>query len=181
MKPWPSVVRFEKAKKQFKEVSRTLEAFEYWFGPYPFYEDSYKLVEVPYLGMEHQSSVTYGNGYQNGYKGIDFSSLILALVIEGVAICILIILYGGSIPSIGFVVTWAFVSESATRRSRSTFLHCEYLIPVFLIQWCTHGTHSTPIAVKILKHPWVLRYFRCINFILIYGFLAFHSYFQCIG
>ena len=63
----------EKAKKQFKEVSRTLEAFEYWFGPYPFYEDSYKLVEVPYLGMEHQSSVTYGNGYQNGYKGIDLS------------------------------------------------------------------------------------------------------------
>ena len=63
----------EKAKKQFKEVSRTLEAFEYWFGPYPFYEDSYKLVEVPYLGMEHQSSVTYGNGYKNGYKGIDLS------------------------------------------------------------------------------------------------------------
>ncbi len=63
----------EKAKKQFKEVSRTLEAFEYWFGPYPFYEDSYKLVEVPYLGMEHQSSVTYGNDYQNGYKGIDLS------------------------------------------------------------------------------------------------------------
>ncbi len=63
----------EKAKKQFKEVSRTLEAFEHWFGPYPFYKDSYKLVEVPYLGMEHQSSVTYGNGYQNGYKGIDLS------------------------------------------------------------------------------------------------------------
>ena len=63
----------EKAKKQFKEVSRTLEAFEHWFGPYPFYEDSYKLVEVPYLGMEHQSSVTYGNSYQNGYKGIDLS------------------------------------------------------------------------------------------------------------
>jgi len=63
----------EKAKKQFKEVSRTLEAFEHWFGPYPFYEDSYKLVEVPYLGMEHQSSVTYGNGYKNGYKGIDLS------------------------------------------------------------------------------------------------------------
>lgn len=63
----------EKAKKQFKEASRTLEAFEHWFGPYPFYEDSFKLVEVPYLGMEHQSSVTYGNGYQNGYKGIDLS------------------------------------------------------------------------------------------------------------
>ncbi|PZX92680.1 M1 family peptidase [Flavobacterium aquariorum] len=62
-----------KAKEQFKEVPRMLKAFEYWFGPYPFYEDSYKLVEVPYLGMEHQSSVTYGNGYQNGYLGRDLS------------------------------------------------------------------------------------------------------------
>jgi len=50
-----------------------LKAFEHWFGPYPFYEDSYKLVEVPYLGMEHQSSVTYGNGYKNGYMGYDLS------------------------------------------------------------------------------------------------------------
>jgi len=63
----------EKAKKQFKEAPRTLEAFEHWFGPYPFYKDSFKLVEVPYLGMEHQSSVTYGNGYQNGYRGYDLS------------------------------------------------------------------------------------------------------------
>lgn len=62
-----------KAKKQFKEVPRMLKAFEYWFGPYPFYEDGYKLVEVPYLGMEHQSSVTYGNGFQNGYLGEDLS------------------------------------------------------------------------------------------------------------
>lgn len=63
----------EKAKKQFKQASSTLEAFEHWFGPYPFYEDSFKLVEVPYLGMEHQSSVTYGNGYKNGYRGRDLS------------------------------------------------------------------------------------------------------------
>lgn len=61
------------AKEHFKEVPRMLEAFEHWFGPYPFYEDSYKLVEAPYLGMEHQSSVTYGNGYQNGYRGSDLS------------------------------------------------------------------------------------------------------------
>lgn len=59
----------EKAKEQFKQGAMTIEAFEHWFGPYPFYEDSYKLVEVPYLGMEHQSSVTYGNGFQNGYRG----------------------------------------------------------------------------------------------------------------
>jgi aminopeptidase N len=63
----------EKAKVHFKQVPMMLEAFEYWFGPYPFYEDGYKLVEAPYLGMEHQSSVTYGNGYQNGYLGRDVS------------------------------------------------------------------------------------------------------------
>jgi len=62
-----------KAKEQFKDAKRTMEAFEHWFGPYPFYEDSYKLVEAPYLGMEHQSSVTYGNGYKNGYRGRDLS------------------------------------------------------------------------------------------------------------
>ncbi|WP_242917574.1 M1 family metallopeptidase [Pontibacter liquoris] len=62
-----------KARKQFKEVPRMLAAFEHWFGPYPFYEDSYKLVQVPYLGMEHQSSVTYGNDFKNGYLGRDLS------------------------------------------------------------------------------------------------------------
>jgi aminopeptidase N len=62
-----------KAKEQFKDVPRMLKAFENWFGPYPFYEDSYKLVEAPYLGMEHQSSVTYGNGFKNGYRGRDLS------------------------------------------------------------------------------------------------------------
>ncbi len=64
----------EKARKQFKQAPLMMEAFEHWFGPYPFYEDSYKLVEAPYLGMEHQSSVTYGNGFENGYLGSDVSS-----------------------------------------------------------------------------------------------------------
>jgi aminopeptidase N len=62
-----------KAKEQFKDVPKMLKAFEHWFGPYPFYEDSYKLVEAPYLGMEHQSCVTYGNGFKNGYLGRDLS------------------------------------------------------------------------------------------------------------
>ncbi|MDO9181012.1 MAG: M1 family metallopeptidase [Bacteriovorax sp.] len=62
-----------KAKIHFQDVPRMLKAFEHWFGPYPFYEDSYKLVETPYLGMEHQSSVTYGNKFQNGYLGRDLS------------------------------------------------------------------------------------------------------------
>lgn len=64
----------EKAKVQFSQVAGMMDAFEHWFGPYPFYEDGFKLIEVPYLGMEHQSAVTYGNGYQNGYRGTDLSS-----------------------------------------------------------------------------------------------------------
>ncbi|CAM1339721.1 M1 family metallopeptidase [Tenacibaculum aestuarii] len=63
----------EKAKEQFKDAPKMMKAFEHWFGKYPFYEDGFKLVEVPYLGMEHQSSVTYGNQYKNGYLGRDLS------------------------------------------------------------------------------------------------------------
>jgi aminopeptidase N len=63
----------EKAKVHFQDAGRMMKAFEHWFGPYPFYEDGFKLVDAPYLGMEHQSSVTYGNGYQMGYRGRDLS------------------------------------------------------------------------------------------------------------
>ena len=64
----------EKAREQFTgQVKPMMDAFEYWFGPYPFYEDGFKLIEVPYLGMEHQSAVTYGNDYANGYRGRDLS------------------------------------------------------------------------------------------------------------
>ena len=63
----------EKAQEHFKDAPKMMKAFEHWFGPYPFYKDGYKLVEVPYLGMEHQSSVTYGNQYMNGYLGHDLS------------------------------------------------------------------------------------------------------------
>lgn len=70
---WVLDYNLDKAKKQFEQVKPMLSAFEYWFGPYPFYEDSYKLVDSPYLGMEHQSNVAYGNGYQNGYRGKDLS------------------------------------------------------------------------------------------------------------
>jgi len=63
----------EKAKTHFKDAPKMMKAFEHWFGKYPFYEDSFKLVEVPYLGMEHQSSVTYGNQYKKGYLGRDLS------------------------------------------------------------------------------------------------------------
>jgi aminopeptidase N len=70
---WVLKDNLEKAKIQFKDATRMMKAFEHWFGPYPFYEDSYKLVEVPYLGMEHQSAISYGNKYGNGYLGSDLS------------------------------------------------------------------------------------------------------------
>ena len=76
----------ERAVKQFKEAPRTMKAFEHWFGPYPFYEDSYKLVQVPYLGMEHQSSVTYGNGFQNGYRGTDLSDTGVGLLFDFIVV-----------------------------------------------------------------------------------------------
>ncbi len=71
---WPLSYNLEKAKKQLLPNARNmLSAFEYWFGPYPFYEDGYKLVESHHLGMEHQSGTAYGNHYQNGYLGNDLS------------------------------------------------------------------------------------------------------------
>ena len=64
----------QKAKKQFgADVKPMLKVFEYWFGPYPFYRDGFKLIDAPYLGMEHQSAVAYGNKYQKGYLGTDLS------------------------------------------------------------------------------------------------------------
>lgn len=63
----------EGAERQFAQVKPMLECFEHWFGKYPFYQDGFKLVEVPYLGMEHQSNVAYGNKYMNGYLGRDLS------------------------------------------------------------------------------------------------------------
>ncbi len=63
----------DKAKIQFQQAKPMLHCFEFWLGKYPFYEDGYKLIEVPYLGMEHQSAVTYGNKFKNGYLGRDLS------------------------------------------------------------------------------------------------------------
>jgi aminopeptidase N len=70
---WVLDYNLTKAKEQFRQVDSMLKCFEYWMGPYPFYEDGYKLVEAPHLGMEHQSAVAYGNKFGNGYLGKDLS------------------------------------------------------------------------------------------------------------
>ena len=114
-----------KAKEQFKDAKRTMAAFEHWFGPYPFYQDSYKLVEAPYLGMEHQSSVTYGNGYKNGYLGWDRSHSGWGLKFD------FIIVhesahewFANNITSIDIADMW--IHESFTNYSESLFVEYHY-------------------------------------------------------
>jgi aminopeptidase N len=70
---WVLDYDLQKAKKHFQGVDSMLSCFEYWFGPYPFYEDGYKLVQSPHLGMEHQSAIAYGNHFLQGYLGKDLS------------------------------------------------------------------------------------------------------------
>lgn len=70
---WPLEHNLEPARRQWEQAKSMLACFEHWFGPYPWYDDGFKLVETPHLGMEHQSAVAYGNGYMNGYRGRDLS------------------------------------------------------------------------------------------------------------
>lgn len=70
---WPLAYNEEAARRQFQQTKPMLACFEHWFGPYPWYEDGFKLVETPHLGMEHQSAIAYGNQYMNGYRGRDLS------------------------------------------------------------------------------------------------------------
>ena len=65
----------DKAKVQFAQAKGMIEAYEHYFGPYPFAKDGYKLIEVPYSGMEHQSAVTYGNHFKNGYLENDWTGV----------------------------------------------------------------------------------------------------------
>lgn len=136
---WVLKDNLEKAKEQFKDAPRTMEAFEHWFGPYPFYEDSYKLVEVPYLGMEHQSSVTYGNGYQNGYLGRDISGTGWGLKFD------FIIIHESGHEWFANNITYKdmadmWVHESFTNYSESLFL--EYFLGKEVAYEYVRGTRS---------------------------------------
>jgi aminopeptidase N len=127
---WVLSYNLEKAKKHFAaNVPQMLKAFEHWFGPYPWYEDGYKLIETPHLGMEHQSGVAYGNHYVNGYyaghrgkpEGIDLSGTGLGLTWD------FIIVhesghewFGNNITSKDIADMW--IHESFTNYSESLFI-----------------------------------------------------------
>jgi aminopeptidase N len=115
----------DKATEHFKVVKPMLKCFEYWFGKYPFYKDSYKLVDAPYLGMEHQSAVAYGNNYQMGYKGTDLSGTGWGLKWD------FIVVhesghewFGNSITSKDIADMW--IHESFTNYSETLFVECQY-------------------------------------------------------
>ncbi len=115
----------ERARIHFEEVKPMLECFQSKFGPYPFSEDGYKLVETPYLGMEHQSAVAYGNQYLKGYAGRDLSKTGIGLLFD------FIIIhesghewFGNSITSKDIADMW--IHEGFTCYSESVYLECQY-------------------------------------------------------
>ncbi len=115
----------EKAKTHFAaDVKPMLKCFEYWFGPYPFYRDGFKLVESPHLGMEHQTAVAYGNKYLKGYLGRDLSGTGLGLIFD------FIIVhesghewFGNQVTSKDIADMW--IHEGFTNYSESLFVECQ--------------------------------------------------------
>ncbi|WP_246197774.1 M1 family metallopeptidase [Chitinophaga agrisoli] len=122
---WVLDYNVERAKKHFEVVKPMLKCFEYWFGKYPFYKDSYKLVDAPHLGMEHQSAVAYGNGYQMGYKGRDLSG-----TGQGLKWDFIIVhesgheWFGNNITTRDIADMW--VHEGFTNYSETLFTECQY-------------------------------------------------------
>jgi aminopeptidase N len=115
----------EKARKHFEEVKPMMDCFQSKFGKYPFTEDGYKLVETPYLGMEHQSAVAYGNHYLKGYLGSDLSGTGIGMLFD------FIIIhesghewFGNSITSKDIADMW--IHEGFTQYSEIVFTECQF-------------------------------------------------------
>lgn len=123
---WVLPENLTKAKAQFAaNVKPMLKSLEHWLGPYPFYEDGYKLIDAPHLGMEHQSAVAYGNKYENGYLGLDRSGTGWGLKWD------FIIIhesghewFGNSITSQDIADMW--VHESFTTYSEALFVESQF-------------------------------------------------------
>jgi aminopeptidase N len=111
----------EKAKRQFSQVKGMLEAFQHYFGEYPFKKDGYKLVEVPYAGMEHQSAVAYGNLFENGYLGRDWTGVGISTRFD------FIIVHESAHEWFGNSVTAADRSDMWIHEGWATYLECLYV------------------------------------------------------
>ncbi|WP_395046850.1 M1 family metallopeptidase [Flavobacterium sp.] len=115
----------EKARKHFEEVKPMMDCFQSKFGKYPFTEDGYKLVETPYLGMEHQSAVAYGNHYLKGYLGNDLSGTGVGLLFDFITIHESgHEWFGNSITSKDIADMW--IHEGFTQYSEIVFVECQF-------------------------------------------------------
>jgi aminopeptidase N len=149
---WVLSYNLAKAKKQFGEnVKDMIKAFEYWFGPYPFYEDGYKLIETPHLGMEHQSGTAYGNHFINGYLGRDLSRTGWGLKWD------FIIVhesghewFGNNITSKDLADMW--IHESFTNYSESLFIEQRY--GKLAGQEYVHGTRFSILNDRPIVGPY---------------------------
>jgi aminopeptidase N len=115
----------EKAKKQFVQARPMIEAFERWFGDYPFPKDGFKLIEVPYSGMEHQSAVTYGNRFANGYLERDWTGVGVSPKFD------FIIIHESAHEWFGNAVSAADVSDMWIQEGWATYLEALYVEHVF--------------------------------------------------
>jgi len=111
----------EKAKKQFAQAKGMIEAYQHYFGEYPFKKDGYKLVEVPYSGMEHQSAVTYGNHFVNGYLERDWTGVGISTRFD------FIIIHESGHEWFGNSVTAADRSDMWIHEGWTTYLECLYV------------------------------------------------------
>jgi aminopeptidase N len=111
----------EKAEKQFVQAKGMLEAFEHYFGEYPFQKDGYKLIEVPYAGMEHQSAVAYGNHFANGYLERDWTGVGISPRFD------FIIVHESAHEWFGNSVSAADISDMWIHEGWATYLECLYV------------------------------------------------------
>lgn len=115
----------DKAKTQFAQAKGMIEAFEQYFGEYPFKKDGYKLIEVPYSGMEHQSAVTYGNHFANGYLDRDWTGVGISLKFD------FIIIHESAHEWFGNAVSAADQADMWIHEGFGTYLECLYVEHTF--------------------------------------------------
>ena len=149
---WVLAQNFDKARKWLGyDAKRMLKAFEHWFGPYPFYEDGYKLVETPHLGMEHQSAIAYGNKFQNGYLGQDLSETGWGLKWDFITVHESgHEWFGNNITSQDLGDMW--IHESFTNYSESLFI--EYYYGKQAGQEYVHGTRRSILNAAPVRGPY---------------------------
>ena len=111
----------DKAKKQFVQAKGMLEAYQHYFGEYPFAKDGYKLIEAPYSGMEHQSAVTYGNHFANGYLERDWTGVGISPKFD------FIIIHESAHEWFGNSITAADVSDMWIHEGWATYLESLYV------------------------------------------------------